>query len=265
MQRIDFIGASGVGKTSLFNELISRRSETEKWMTIDEAKLIITLHLVINNFNDVKHKFFAPLLKFKYLNFIFAYVYKNTVHSYLMELLRKNKEQYSEFLEILLKNAVIKEEEPLYKLLNVVWFYNIFENVILIEQSPIEGVVIFDESLSHKLCSLSNSFTGIDDIAIMEFSTIPPPLAIIHCHLDPIETLQRLKQRQRENNKLILKHYNLNDDQLLESIKARKHYAQIGAQVMKDRGVKVIDIDMNDDTQQNLKKVINFLKYIVID
>jgi len=45
MQRIELLGATGIGKTSLLNIIFSSRTNDDHWLTIDEAKIRIAISM----------------------------------------------------------------------------------------------------------------------------------------------------------------------------------------------------------------------------
>ena len=79
MKRIDFLGAPGVGKTTLYNNLLQQRNHREKWLTLEEAKLLITKRHVRSNFHSLKE--FARLLILHTVNM--RVLQKNLVKIYM--------------------------------------------------------------------------------------------------------------------------------------------------------------------------------------
>lgn len=94
---------------------------------------------------------------------------------------------------------------------------------------------------------------------------MPSPAGLIYCYLDYYETLKQIRNRQNDgiisfshrdlnNNTLIV-----DDNQLSKIIQIQAEIASKGADILKQRGVKVLEVNMEKSLQNNVIKISEFL------
>jgi len=257
MKRIDFLGAPGVGKSTTYKALVNNRRKKDSWLTPKEAK------------NKIAYEFFKKdayskkklLTLYNFKHSLFKRKYNRSINRIITEqqkdIFWEKQNEYKDFLEIALKGVSIKEKEPLRRILGINWFYIIFSDVIFIENSNLPEIVVFDESLSQKVYGITHNCKGFFENTIKDyFRNIPLPQALIYCKLDPKETFNRIKNRR----KIIPGHRQLESDQLNNNIKVQLEIAERGADILKNRNVGVLEIDLNDSLEFNIEIISNFLK-----
>lgn len=262
MQRIDFIGSPGVGKSALYRELVQQRVKSDTWLTPEEARARIAYCYLENNTQSIKDYATLWLLKNVLLKKLHPILSNRILDGYQKEIIWREKERYENFFEVALKGATVKEKAPLRRLLGITNFFTVASNVISLYHSNIHGLVIFDESLSHKIYTITHWQKGYYENLTNEFfNTIPLPQGVIYCKLDPEKTLHRIKQRgmniHGRRGKIIPGHCDLDDNLLLESITAQLDIAAIGVDVLQKRDVKILEINMENSLEQNIKRITN--------
>lgn len=264
MQRIDFLGAPGVGKSTLYNELVKQRVKSDTWMTPGEARARIAYEYSLQNARSVKNHVIAGLLKSSICKRLHPILSNKILAAYQKKTTWTEKDRYAKFFETALKGATIWEKDPLRRLMGITEFYSVATEVIFLEHSQFMGLTLFDESLSHKVYTITHWRKGFfEGMTNDYFSHIPLPTGLIYCKLEPEETFNRVKQRSitvpGQEGKIIPGHRDLNDNLLLESIKAQLDIAAIGAEVLRNRGVSILEVDMADTPAHNVKLIANAL------
>ncbi len=84
MKRIEFIGASGVGKTTLFQKVLMERSKKDKWLTPEELR--IKLAAKQNNYFPNINNLAVLLLRSK----ILSKKHNNRIASFLLRKFKKD-------------------------------------------------------------------------------------------------------------------------------------------------------------------------------
>lgn len=253
MRRIDFFGAPGVGKSTLYNEFLRRRKNSKVWMTPREAKIKLALeHLKKSNIN--KKEFLAKLVL---KNFLLKPIHLQLADDILFTLEENNildkRHIYNEFINKVLLCALNEEKDPTRRLIGLNWFYYKLLFVSLLDSSTDNTTVIFDESLSQKVYGIIYQNNNINLKEIEDyFNMIPPPLCVVYCKLDPEETFNRLKKRK----KVIPGHRGLSENLLFEKINIQLELASIGVNVLNSRGVKIIDVNT-----KNFLEAVDLLEY----
>lgn len=256
MKRIDFLGAPGVGKSTLYNHLIANRRKGTFWITPTEAELKIAREHIKKLSTKNKKVFLARLA----LNNIFFKPLHPTIVDKVINLVENeiiwdNKIKYTEFLNQAVLGACLEEKDSLRRLMGINYFFKVMKTVVLFENSKYDEIVILDESLSQKVCGLTHYKESYFEKQTKEyFSCIPVPDLLIHCKLDIKTTLQRLITRY----KTIPAHRNITKAELLEVVKIHNKIANIGAKILKQRNVLVLDIDMKQCPEKNIQIINSF-------
>jgi adenylate kinase len=257
MKRIDFLGVPGIGKTTIYKEMITRRTKSDCWMTPEEARIKVAQIYTIQNAQSQKDYIIAALLKIGLFKKFHPRLASGVLQGYQQKIIWNEKEHYADFLEAALQISTIKEKMPLMRLGGLGSFYSKVKEVIFLEYSRIPGLVLFDESLSHKIYAVTFWRKGFFESCTKDyFNAIPPPEGIIYFKLNPEKTFVQIKQRKIT----MMSHRDLDDDLLLEAIKAQLEIAAIGAEVLKNRGVKILEVHTDDPLENNIEKIITFLR-----
>ncbi len=257
MQRVDFLGASGVGKSTFYKELLNNRTKSAVWMTPIEAKTKIAYQYIRQNGGSVKEYLFRAMLKRALCKRLHPLLVRNILFNQQQESIWREKDRYAQFFETALKGATIKEN-PCLRLLRIVWFYEALNDVLFIENSKLSGLVLFNDSLSQRFNIILSSSQGYcKTLAFDYFKNIPLPFGLIYCKLNEDKTINRIIKRS--TIKTIFAHRDIEFEVLFKNIQLQLSIAEIGADVLKSRGVKVFEIDMENLPENNVKLITDAL------
>ena len=164
-------------KLLFFYEIVRSVSRKRLWLTPKEARTVVAKQYMKQNkgmLKDYKPALLLSLPLFRPFHSQAAnYILKN--HS--TELLWENGQRGDSFLSIELKGAGFEKREPLHRLLGINWFVPVYRDVLIVENSSLELLVIFDESLSQKVYGITHwdkgAFEEITTAYLIVFLYLP--------------------------------------------------------------------------------------------
>ena len=263
MKRIEFIGGSGVGKTTLFKEIIKLKKAKDCWMTVDEVKL----HLAKTVKPKRKlHKLFQLYLKINLIATFQKQMTNRILNSYTVDVLDSMQESYSDLADLifegLYKNNMINSVK---KMALASYYYKILlDEMMLFNYFKIDGLIVFHDSIIHNSSAFSNK--GKVEIIfknheILKTSVIP--MGIVYCYLDKAKCLERRKTRICQGNGTLLertlKHKEL-EDLCYRSLKS----AEEKIKVLKNYNIEVLELNMKAPVSVNAKKAYDFINKLSI-
>jgi hypothetical protein len=262
MKRIDFLGAPGVGKSTLYLSLLNNRKNKDIWISPQELLEFRILEEISkrksSKFNIIKFLgdyliFFKPLSKI-YLS--------SKVQALLNHAFSERKDSYNELIGAALSAEQLIEKEHVRRLLGITWFFDVLKTVSVVETSNLDKLVLFDESICQKVFGITNCDFVIEEQKIQNyFSFIPLPDLLVYFYLDPELNYNRIINRQ----KIIPSHKNLNMEELQKKILIHSKITDLGTEVLKDRGCKVLKLDMSKDLNLNLEFLHKNLEILRVD
>jgi len=260
MERIDLLGAPGVGKSSLLNYLINKSHYHSQILKPDKAKVILAKEYI---------KAFHRRYIYSFISIIFKLCTIPRIRILLANEILKNAEdvnlwnerdQYKAFFDNVLDIVASSKKDPIITLFGINQFFNVSKYTFLLESSKQEGVVLFDESLSQKVYGVANCGIYLDHEAIKKYFTyMPLPKCLVYCYLDLENLLDRIKKR----NKIILPHRNLSEEQLRIVCRNQLEVASIGKEILESRGCNIIQINMKDELVILSEKLNEELKLLL--
>lgn len=171
------------------------------------------------------------------------------------------------FCNLILDFCDIEEYTPQLRLARISKLYRIVSDTIFLEKHDGSNIVIADSDIISMygllLPQLQSELS--DNMVEKFFQIMPPPAGLIYCKLDTEETVKRILERQK-NQIIVLTHLDpqscdsLIDINTLRILINRQSYmAAKGLNILKERGVKVLELDMSDTQEINVEKVLKFL------
>ena len=253
MKRIDFIGAPGVGKTSIYRELLRQRTKKDNWLTYDEAKIKIAEQYILKDKKYLK----LVLLKASLFKNIHIFVADRILEKYYNKSLWNKRNEYNHFLSAVMEGILIERKEPVRKLIGINWFFELIREVAFLENSKISGMFLFDESLSQKIYGLTEYNQRLSKNIVRDyFNAMPPPDILIYCYADFGTLLDRLNNRKNR----IPVHHGLNNDQLKTVILNHMNISLIAKNILKKRNIPIIAVDTNNNIKTNAKEILNLIR-----
>ncbi len=291
MKRIDFLGASGIGKSTIFERLIERRKKFPEpsWLTRIEAKRQIAFgELVERRSPKSLAKAATCYLPRMGQVFVDAYTLRSAERAFANE-----PGEYGEFFEHCLHHLtgsrrspasltstrantgaratarhvaraprppgyeppVARRAEPtVYVTLS--WLFGRIKELCLLDSVP--KTVVFDESLAHSTAGLLTDVST--DLAVRtHFEAMPVPDGLIHLTAPEDEILRRLEERREQRGASTVRHANVDDHQLRRRTQRLLRISQIGASTLQWRGVRLLSLDALDSPEKNARKVEAFI------
>ncbi len=260
MKRIDFFGSPGAGKTTLYKELYKQRKPSNQWLTPVETKIQITKNYLKGNKQIPYYYLNKVIFNFNIFKKIQFLLSEKILNRYQKEILWNSKDLYTKFFEIALMGMNIKEKDPLRRIMGINNFFEIIKEVIIINNHKTTDLIIFDESILQKIYGVTHwKFNYFENIVINYFNSVPVPTLLIYCKLDPKETFNRIKKRKKR----IAGHRNVENNELFEIIKAQINIAELGVNILRKKEVKILELNMNNDVNYNIKLINKTIKNII--
>ena len=248
---IEFFGASGVGKTTTYNEVKSRWSTNLKWIPGE--------HLYpkkkISSGNVVKY-----IIKYICMR-------NETVDTGKMLKARDRfVQQHYDFVEKCIKGiycrAVEHDESFQYIVMRLNILDKLFQKVqviteyesnryALIDEGMIQhmGYALRDDSISHECIDLYTSYE-------MLFEKCPIPEGVIFINTDPAIIAHRVYHRKKK----LFKYKNLTETEIRSHVKRWSEDRVKRLNYLRNNGVKILDLDGRDNVRENTQLVFNFLQ-----
>lgn len=242
MKRIDLLGAPGVGKTTLYKELLQRRNRHDHWLTLEEAKILITKRHLRGNFRSLKE--FAGLLILHTVNVrvLQKKLSENIYLSLADKALEERLEDWMPFIELCSESLGDHNKPPFYRFLLAKWFLSQLEEAALVESVVSEDIVLFAESLSQRATGLMPwSYSLGEQQSRKYFNLMPAPHAVVFLRAESQQVKKRIINRSRQ--KIIVQHHGLSENELLERVEIATTIVEIGAGVLRERGVHILELD----------------------
>lgn len=263
MKRVEFLGASGVGKSTLIKNILETRTAHDHWYLPEEArrqiaqsftyKNVIGLKQLISLFL-VKHGIGNPATIRTAVDLLLtnheSAVYETTARKYSGIIgLMIHKINSDSSIDSLIKAHIIKTA-----------YNSLIKNIALIDHFGFEHVVLYDESLFKN----NMWFFNAEDYRTLisartNHQSCENPDLVVYCDLSIAETFRRRKERIAKRNRKDQESL-MNDDDLLQSCQKMRLYSESKVQALKENGIKVLTLDMTQDLLINSNKVIDSLR-----
>lgn len=258
MKRIDFLGAPGVGKTTLYNELASDRNNQFNFLTPDETKYVLAKRKLIS-----KKKTLKDWYKFLLLN---SHLYKFTTPDLVDIILKNDIDEYmwsndfSKFLYSAIQNMNVEEKSIVHRIIGTIEFYNKVSEILYLESFNLRKKVIYDESILHGIFTLLyyKNKNKSEDIVKNYFGTVELPEIAIYCKAPVKKIVERIIIRKKKTNKLNKSHRD--NRELYDVIKFQTEMLEYALEILKRRKLEILEIDMGTDVKQNSRKIAQLLK-----
>ena len=255
MNRIEFIGTSYVGKSTLYNALSKQIKNSENYITEQSCR-----HIARKKIGPVRFLFRKCLEKG--INILGG---KYDVYNIpKLNLLQATvMEQYKNSLEICFNKDIvlirgIAFSNKIYLLLlHMIAKYEFYENTtpkktIIVEESIIHWHLIYQELVKNQLVEFKK--LNVRDIGLF-------PKAIIICYADPDTILKRMKLREADR-KLNKNHFNMEHSVILEEVLLRQEIYMQHAKNAQSINIDVLYINTAEELQYNLKIIQDFLETV---
>lgn len=261
MKIVDFIGSPCVGKTTLYNELLSGKSRKNLWVTPKEAKIRFAK-------SEISSKIYQKLfLKDIYKAFLlYSNIYKistpdlpdiilqNSKH----EVLNTHVTDVEKLVSAVIKSISQDEINVLRKLYGIKVFNSYLLDFLFLKSNESNNLVIFEESLSHRVLSIVEYHKKFDEFVKSYGNYMPKPDLLVHLYASEETIFKRMVFRINKTRKtnLLLGYKNWDNDLLRKMIRSKIRQSAILVDILEKRGVTVLKLDMEEDIKKNANQII---------
>lgn len=246
MYRIEFIGAPGVGKTSLLETLVTKQKSSRNWRSIKEVKIEIASTLGNSHYSFNRR----GLMKLGLFRSRHEYWANEVLSSYKSRALIKNLSKFDDIIMDTLyyyatENSFITSSFQRVQYIN--YCIELIKQYSLFSLFSYNRPIVFCEFLVHNL-PIYNSYESIikfihKDMTLKE---IVLPKAVIHCHLDAKSVLERRQNRMQKGESRFFD-LDLSNDEIYKQCIISIAQSKKKRDALCKIGIPVLDLDMSKD------------------
>ena len=261
MNRIEFLGASGVGKTYLFNQVLSKRTEHNQWITPGEARVQIVKNL------KHRYRFDAQSLK---IALVKTGLFKKNHDGFTKSILKKYENRisfysdYNGLIDSLLQTLISNVNREAIKTLRMIKYYYqiLFNDVAVLDYFDINQTIVYHDGIIHNNAGI-NDLTKYQKIICVDpyIYNIITPKGVVYCKLSLEDNFNRRKKRISEGNATSLEK-GLDDEKLYKLCERSQIAAQKKVAVMKSAQVPVLEVDTTQFSEENIEAALQFIRAI---
>lgn len=252
MKRVEFIGTSYVGKSTLYNVLSERIKSTDSYIT--ERHYLKLARKDMGSLLFLHRKFLQKIIN------ILGGEYEVYDIPNLNQLEDQTLDQYKHSLAICFSEEIIAlkgiafSNRTYLALLRLIAIYKFYETVvsnktIVVEESLIHWHLVYQELVKKE--SLELRVISQKDLGLF-------PKAIIVCHADKEIILERIKLREKKG-KINKNHLNKSPIEILEEVIEKQNILLHHAMVAEFLGINVLHINTANEIDQNINEIQAFL------
>lgn len=252
---IEFIGPPGVGKTTLFNLLVSNREKDSNWVTYQEAISNIADTISWEQLKNLKSTILYLLNKINLTQYKKQGICTILANELRGEIPHSIQTKYEYLMGAQLKavaslNLNISSINK-YSLLS--WHLKSLEKAFLLEVFNYQRTVILTEGPF-------KTHYGLDYINLNQMDMDTIPRAVIYCTTSAEENLKRIQTRFVTTGKLSKIHTPLNNENLYFLVELTHDIAEKNLTFIKSLGVPTTEIDLtNPVTDYTIRELNHFI------
>lgn len=268
MKRIEIFGVEGIGKTTLYSELKKRRNNTDSWKTMEEARSKLAYYHLIEGQRLTKTLFVSYLIKINLNMWLTSHLCDYALEDLEKHTLIDENKLYDPFLKVLLDYCCMEGYTPQIRLERIIALYRIILKTAHLDNYDSPDIYLSEANNFSLFGLLLPHWYNKDYKRFVRsyFENMPPPFGLIYCTLDLEETISRIVQRKKCGI-ITTAHRNplnfdsiLDDDQLINVVKSQIYCVNIGVEILKERGVKILEVQMSEELTNNINQISIFLK-----
>jgi len=259
-KRIEFIGASGVGKSMLYKHLIQHNFERKRWETPHEARIRIC-RSIRGKKMDAKRKLALGLIKLGVEGSISRKCVKLILSSYRKDVFDQSLKLYNPLFDIKFLSLSKSSIPPYIKFRSAeLYLKRVYWDVAILDHFNCTEIVVYDDGIIH-----NNS--GVCDVKqYSETLTKYPgseekanPIAIVYCKLSVQENYMRRFNRIQSGKGTFIER-SIQEDKLYAECEKSTINAEKKVETMRAYGISILEIDMKESIQNNSERVNYFIQ-----
>lgn len=253
MRRIDFLGVSGVGKSNLIAKI------KMQYITSPEVAVELAALRALSMSESLGWKQSFGILFPKLRGFFLRRVIRTAEAAAFARF----AEDHGAFLATAHKSFSLSSRSQHRRAEGYYHFIRTVRRIALLEQWLENEVVLFDESLSHKVYAVMPSDSDNEDYAHRYFGQMPLPTALIHLDGEAGQVVRQVRERERLTGRLVASHRGLSDKELMTYTEASLGVARIGTECLLARGCHVLSLSIADLPEKNAQRVEEFIEKVI--
>ncbi|NLN86083.1 MAG: hypothetical protein GX133_00485 [Syntrophomonadaceae bacterium] len=260
MKRIEFIGGSGIGKSTLYREVVRHKKRQDPWMTAAEARGYLAKTIEVDKaalrLAQLYLKTNIPITKR-----LRGYLTSKILSRYSRDIFDSVHEKYLDVADAFLGPLYeYGEINSVRKLSLYAHYYNqSLLQIMLLDYYKLNEVVVFDDGLIHNTPGFSEEdrFRAIlANHANNGTSVIPT--GIVYCIMNEKSYLERRKGKIRQGRGTA-RERTLNDEQLERSCHQFLKSSHGKISLLRKYGIPGLEIDMDDPIKENAQTVYEYI------
>lgn len=272
MKTIEFIGSSGIGKTTLLRKVIALRKNDDHWLTTLEARIKIAAQLKIGISLSPIHTLRilalrSPLIRLGWKN-SFANCILKKYENLAMDSIYKELPAYVGLCDLFYEDIVNINLNSFGKIRNIYHFVNHIRQMALFSYFGLKDVLVQDEGLMHHNNGIKNKNEYIEKVHVLGGAT---PLGIVHCRLMSVEEFIVRRKKRASAHQLARTGSLLssdpgreaNDEYLAWYFGQSSRESDEKVKVFQSIGIPIIRIDMAGDPANNAKSIYQFIRGVI--
>lgn len=265
MNRVEFIGGSYVGKTTLFRQLEIEVAANDRYITRHKAQLDNREKLGKLKFFQRKLTEYAvtklggdynlyAIPELEHIDEEFLRIYEDAIAFSFSEMTIAQKGVNFAYGSL---NRVLKQVRRFNKY-HLDYFSGSHDRIILVEEAIIHWLIVeWPELLMSEISKETLFENGMSSTGIREKNGLFPR-GIVCCYTDADTFLERIKKREMKQQ-INRRDKGKSHDAILEQVLDFQNIAQAYAAHYEHHGGRVLYVDTKLDLMENVKKVISFL------
>lgn len=256
MKRVDFIGAAGVGKTTIIKNLLKIRYKNIPWVTCSEAKREVKAR-------DFKKKKYSARDYFEILGYLLKGKWHIPIDSKSINHYILNNFLDKEYLlDVCLRCLALASNDSSYiRAKRIQMLMYTIEDIILLERKGIDKTVVFDHSLSRLVFQYGidqeNKFGAFKTKDIINKKDLPD--SFVYLRADASTIINRIEER----NKINASHRLLgNNDKIEKEVYFDLKKSELAYNTLISLGVNGIVVNASNTIGKNSRLINKFLSEV---
>lgn len=275
MNRIDFLGAHGVGKSTIFAHLVDRRAKPT-WLTRIEARRKVAVEAFLDGGSpgDLARAATCYLPRVGDV-FVTSFTLRRAERAFV-----EQAGEYGDFFDHCLRHVTESSNSASSGLghrrrpssaaanpagrdgrkksslayVNLSWLFDRLAELCLLESLP-EDAVVFDESLCHATTGmLTDEATDLE--VRTHFEKIPLPAGVVHISAPEDVVADRIQSAANPT----VRYDQIDDNELHRRVSRTLRVAEIGACTLDWRGADVVSVDATESPEKNSRNIAEFVE-----
>lgn len=262
MNRIEFIGASGAGKTTLFRDVLNERSNNDQWMTPEEARIALAKKEQIAGFKFNLRTVLLFCLKLNLMKKEHTTISNYLLRTYEDQLAFTRVADYHDVIDYSFRSLSVDESIDPYRKVKFMNYYTmlILHDFILVDELKDRPLIVYEEGILH-------NFSGLSELSdVTQLMTERPdlikkllPSGAVYCDLDLEENVNRRKKRLGSGQGTVFERQ-LDEEGLIALSKDSIKCAQAMIRLLESCDIPILYLNMMDAPDNNRALVKAFIK-----